>query len=447
MRYIPSGSRAVREMLQRVGVAEIDDLFVTIPEPLKIKAPLQIRPAQSEFSLRRELKAKAATYPTEAFSFLGGGVYRRFIPSAISPVVTRAEFLTSYTPYQPEISQGTLQAMFEFQTLLAELTGMDVANGSMYEGATALAEAVLMAKRIKPKRNRVLVSQGVHPEYLETLRTYLHHQNLEIAVIPLNSAGQTDFHALRQVLDENSLCSLLQVVNFFGVIEDQAAHAELTQAAGCLNIASVLEMTSLGMLEPPGSFGVDIFVGEGQSLGLPLSFGGPNLGVFACKKAYVRKMPGRLSGQTVDQEGRRAFCLTLSTREQHIRREKATSNICSNQQLCALWVSMYLSLLGRKGLKELAEMNYSKGREAKKLLAAVPGVKIRHSAAHYNEFVIELPQKALRVWEELDRRGYLAGIPLVWFDPADDQALLVNVTEVNPKEEIEALALALKEVL
>jgi len=447
MRYIPSGDKAKADMLKAVGVDEINELFSTIPTDLQFKGKLNLRPAISEFNLQRELKAKQATYPTEALSFLGGGVYRRFIPAAISPVVHRAEFLTSYTPYQPEVSQGTLQAMFEFQTLMAELTGMDVANGSMYEGATATAEAVFMAKRILPKRKRVIVSKGLHPEYRETLRTYLHHQGLEIVEIPLQANGQTDYHALQAALDENSLCSLLQVVNFYGVIEDQRQHQELVEEAGAVNIAVVVEMTSLGMIQPPGSFNVDIVTGEAQSLGLPLSFGGPNLGVFACKEKYVRKMPGRLSGQTLDVDGKRAFCLTLSTREQHIRREKATSNICSNQQLNALWVSMYVSLLGRQGIHELALMNYSKAREAIKQLTAISGVTLRHEAPHYNEFVLDLAKPALEVWEALDQKGILAGVPLVWHDQADTRGILVNVTEVNPMEEITAFAKALQEVL
>ena len=447
MKYFPFSESQKAEMLKTIGVEKVEELFAAIPEEFRLGEGLQLDAETTEFSLQREVKAKAKHYPTDHISFLGGGSYRRFIPTAIAPVVTRAEFLTSYTPYQPEASQGTLQAMFEFQTLLAGLTGMDAANGSMYEGASAAAEAVMMAARLAPKKKHVLLSSAIHPEYLETIQTYLKFQDLTWELVPTLENGQTNLGALDDLITDNTLCSMLQIVNFYGVIEDQKKHGEVLAAKKVLNLALIIEMTALGLIEAPGEFGADIVVGEGQSLGLPVSFGGPNLGIFAVKSKHVRKMPGRLSGQSVDSEGKRAFCLTLATREQHIRREKATSNICSNQQHCALWVTMYLSLLGKNGLKELALMNYSKAKEAKTALSGVDGVTLRHQAAHYNEFVIDLTQPALAVWEALDKKGILAGVPLVWFDQKDQNGLLINLTEVNRTEDVTALIQALKEIL
>ncbi|MDX2471496.1 MAG: aminomethyl-transferring glycine dehydrogenase subunit GcvPA [SAR324 cluster bacterium] len=447
MKYFPFSKEQQTDMLKTIGVEHISELFSAIPETIKIQGDLKIPEGTTEFTLQREVKAKSSCYPIDHISFLGGGSYRRFIPTAIAPVVNRAEFLTSYTPYQPEASQGTLQAMFEFQTLLANLTGMDAANGSMYEGASAAAEAVMMAARINPKKKNVLLSSAIHPEYLECIQTYLKYQDLTWELIPVLENGQTDLAALESAIDDNSLCSMLQIVNFYGVIEDQKKHGEIVSDKKVLNLALVIEMTSLGLIEAPGAFGADIVVGEGQSLGLPVSFGGPYLGVFAVKAKHIRKMPGRLSGQTVDTEGKRAFCLTLATREQHIRREKATSNICSNQQHCALSVTMYLSLLGKNGLKDLALMNYSKAKEAKEALAQVEGVTLRHITSHYNEFVIDLKKPALEIWEALDKKGILAGVPLVWFDEKDTHGLLVNLTEMNRAEDVTNLTAALKEVL
>ncbi len=447
MRYFPFSKEQQTEMLKTIGVTQVSELFSAIPDSIKFKGDLNISAATTEFTLQRELKEKSKCYPTDHISFLGGGSYRRFIPTAIAPVVNRAEFLSSYTPYQPEASQGTLQAMFEFQTLLANLTGMDAANGSMYEGASAAAEAVMMASRINTKKKKVLLSSAIHPEYLECIQTYLKYQDLTWELVPTSKNGQTDLKALEAAIDDNTLCHMLQIVNFHGVIEDQKKHGEILAEKKVLNLALVIEMSSLGLIEAPGAFGADIVVGEGQSLGLPVSFGGPYLGVFAVKEKHIRKMPGRLSGQTVDTEGKRAFCLTLATREQHIRREKATSNICSNQQHCALSVTMYLSLLGKNGLKDLALMNYSKAKEAKEALSQVEGVTIRHNTSHYNEFVIDLSKSSLEVWEALDKKGILAGVPLVWFDEQDTKGLLVNLTEVNRTEDVNALTAALKEVL
>lgn len=447
MRYIPN-NQAIREsMLEEIGVKHIDDLFTTIPSELQIDHALAVSAPKTEFSLLKDLKNKASRCASDYTSFLGAGAYQRFIPSAVEPIVQRAEFLTCYTPYQPEVSQGTLQMMFEFQTLLSGITGMEVANGSMYEGASALAEAVLMAKRIKPKLNRVLMSLGVHPEYQATLKTYLHFQDFELVEIPLNAEGTTDLEVLEAELAKGALTTVLQVVNHYGMIEDQEKVSDLTHAAKALYIASVVDLSVLGLIKAPGDYGADIVVGEGQSLGLPVAYGGPYLGVFATRDKYVRKMPGRLSGQTKDSRGNRAFCLTLSTREQHIRREKATSNICSNQALCALWVTVYLSLLGKKGFKELGQMNYQKSQATKKALTAIDGVKLRYTGASYNEFVIELPKSSAEVLTALEGQGILGGVPLSRFDAADDKSLLICTTEIVTNEEIQALATAIKGAL
>ena len=446
MRYLPNDPKARAEMLAKIGVKSEEELFDSIPKDLQLKGLLGISPPRSEFSLLKELKEKASQYPTEMPSFLGAGVYRRFIPTAIGSLVSRAEFLTAYTPYQPEVAQGTLQAMFEFQTLLSRMSGMDVANASMYEGASACAEAVMMAGRINPKATQVLVSAGLHPEYKETLKTYLSFGSLEYKEIPLTAEGKTDLKALGAALGPNTLCSVLQVVNFAGVIEDQAAHAELLSPTKALNIAVMTDLSVLGLIQPPGHYGADIFVGEGQSLGLPLSFGGPNLGVFACKEAYLRKMPGRLSGMTQDDRGQRAFCLTLSTREQHIRREKATSNICSNQALCALWVTIYLSLLGQAGLKQLAQINLSHTQYAKEQILSQTRIKLRYSGQVYNEMILELPCNATLWLDKMLHEGLLAGVDLARFDADDEGGLLVSFTETNSKAEIDLLVSKLKEL-
>ncbi|MDT8445476.1 MAG: aminomethyl-transferring glycine dehydrogenase subunit GcvPA [bacterium] len=446
MRYFPNDPQTRQEMLQRIGVSRPEDLFAAIPANLQLTSLLNISAPRSEYALLKELKAKAASYPSELPSFLGAGVYRRFIPSAIAPIVSRAEFLTAYTPYQPEVSQGTLQAMFEFQTMLSLLTGMEVANASMYEGASATAEAVMMAKRVYAKGSKVLVSAGLHPEYLETLRTYLSFGDLELVLIPLQANGQTDLEALKAQLDETALCSVLQRVNFYGVIEDASAHAALLEGFKALNIEVLPEMTALGLLKTPGELGVDIFVGEGQSLGLPVSYGGPNLGVFACKAEFMRKMPGRLSGMTEDSRGERAFCLTLSTREQHIRREKATSNICSNQALMALWVTIYLSLLGKSGLRQLAQTNLTLADYARQQMGAA-GLKLRYSGAVYNEFVLELPCNAGLWVDKIQHEGLLAGVNLNRFNAEDESGLLLSFTELNSKQEIDLLVSKLKELL
>lgn len=446
MKYIPNHESVRKEMLQVIGVDSVNELIKTIPESLQLKSPLNLPPSLHETALLKDLKSKARFSSRDAVSFLGGGSYRRFIPSAIAPVVSRAEFLTSYTPYQPEVSQGTLQVMFEFQTLLSQLTGMDVVNASMYEGASATAEAVLMAKRINGKKKKIILSAGLHPEYRETVITYLQHSGLQVENAPLDDSGQTSLTELETLMDENTLCAVTQMVNFYGVIEPMKQIGDMLTAQKVLNIAVLPEMTALGIIKPPGELGVDIFVGEGQSLGLPISYGGPNLGIFATTTKYMRQLPGRLAGETVDMDGKRAFCLTLATREQHIRREKATSNICSNQMLCALMVTMYLSLLGKSGMRKLALQNISKTEFLKNALEMEPEFKLRHSGSTYNEFVLELPVDSTSFLAALKARGILGGIPLKRFQEGDQKAVLINVTEMNSREDINSLLNAIREV-
>jgi glycine dehydrogenase subunit 1 len=446
MKYIPNHEAVRKEMLQEIGVDSVGELIKTIPESLQLKSPLNLPPALHETALLKDLKNKAKFASRDAISFLGGGSYRRFIPSAIAPVVSRAEFLTSYTPYQPEVSQGTLQVMFEFQTLLSQLTGMDVVNASMYEGASAAAEAVLMAKRINSKKKKVILSKGLHPEYRETVLTYLQHSGLEVEDVELDAAGQTDITALQSMVADDTLCVVTQMVNFFGVIEPMPQISEILSSQKTLNIGVLPEMTALGIIKSPGELGVDIFVGEGQSLGLPVSYGGPNLGIFATSTKYMRQLPGRLAGQTVDNDGKRAFCLTLATREQHIRREKATSNICSNQMLCALMVTMYLSLLGKNGLRKLALQNISKTEFLKKSLAMETDFKIRHSGSTYNEFVLELPVDSTSFLAALKAKNILGGIALKRFIEDDQKAVLISVTEMNSRDDLNSLLNAVREV-
>lgn len=446
MKYIPNSQANREKMLQEIGVESIESLFSAIPDNLRLNRDLNISPPVSEFSLLKNLKRLAGQQATNSISFLGAGAYRRFIPAAILPIVSRAEFLTSYTPYQPEVSQGNLQVMFEFQSLLAQLTGMEIANASLYEGASAAGEAVLMSKRIRKNQNKVLISAGLHPEYVETIKTYVRFKNLKIVEIPLGETGQTDLEFLQQQLDETTLCSVWQSVNFYGVIEDQKGFSDILNDHPALSIVVIPDMSCLGLLAPPGKFGADIVVGEGQSLGLPLSYGGPNLGIFASKKRYMRQMPGRLSGQTVDENGNRAFCLTLATREQHIRREKATSNICSNQALCALWVTVYLSLLGRQGIKQLSRLNFSKTHYAMERIRELEGYKIRYSGQVYNEFVLELPVESAELTNQLKEKKIIAGTPLSRFQIEDKRAILVNITEVNTKEDIDYFIECLQEI-
>ncbi|MCW9049413.1 MAG: aminomethyl-transferring glycine dehydrogenase subunit GcvPA, partial [Deltaproteobacteria bacterium] len=375
-------------------------------------------------------------------AFLGGGAYNHFIPSAVDHLISRSEFYTAYTPYQPEISQGTLQAIFEFQTMICQLTGMDVANASMYDGASACAEAVLLAIRAGKKRQKVLLSQALNPQYRETVATYCRYLAVELVEVPTRD-GVTDQAVLKTLLDDQTAAVVVGYPNYFGQIEDLAAIAEFTQAAGARLIAAASEPLALALFRSPGELGADVVVGEGQSFGIPLSYGGPGIGFFAVKKKDMRVLPGRLVGETLDQDGKRGFVLTLATREQHIRREKATSNICSNQGMCTLIVGIFLALHGKQGLRQLAEINYAKAAYARQQIGQLDGFEIAFSGECFNEFVVTCPEPVADLKMRLEQQGILAGIALGRDYQDLERGLLVCVTEQNSREQIDRLVSAL----
>ncbi len=448
MRYIPHTENDVRQMLEVIGVGSIRELFADIPDSLYIEQPLAVPPALDEHALFRRLSALAArNASTDRYlSFLGAGAYDHFIPAVVGAIISRGEFLTAYTPYQPEASQGLLQSIFEFQTMVCELTGMEVANASMYDAATALAESALMACHLTG-RSRVAVSQAVHPHYRQVLRTYLWTNSRELIELPL-ADGITSAAALQAAVDESTACVIVQYPNFFGLIEPLAPVAAQAHQMGALAIACV-DPIALGVLKPPGDYDMDIVVGEGQSLGNPMGYGGPMLGLFACKQSYVRRIPGRIVGQTTDVEGRRGFVMTLRTREQDIRREKATSNICTNEALCALASTVFMAALGKSGFRALAETCTQKAHYAAGQLTRIAGVRLRFpNTPFFKEFVLELPRHAREVCEQLLSQHIIAGLPLGDYYPDMPNALLVCVTETRTRDEIdqfaEALAIALK---
>ena len=445
MRYIPHTDQDVRQMLEKIGVGSVDELFAGIPDSVRLQRPLAIGDALSESELLAALQELAQQNSTVAqmSSFLGGGAYNHFIPAVIDHLVSRSEFYTAYTPYQPEISQGTLQAIFEYQTMISQLTGMDAANASMYDGASACAEGVLMACRAT-RRRKVLLSRALHPEYRETVQTYCRYLDVELKEIALDAeTGGTDLAALEAELDKECAAVVSGYPNFFGVVENLGAQARLAHEHGARLVTAVQEPIALGLLKSPGELGADIVLGEGQSFGLPLSFGGPYLGFFAARQKDIRTLPGRLVGETVDLEGRRGFVLTLATREQHIRREKATSNICSNQGLCALMATIYMALMGKAGLREVAQHNLSKAEYAKQRIGDLQGFEIPFSAPTFNEFVVKADEGSAAVLERLEERGILGGIALECFYPEFDRHLLVCVTEQNSRRQIDELVEAL----
>ncbi|NLV23279.1 MAG: aminomethyl-transferring glycine dehydrogenase subunit GcvPA [Deltaproteobacteria bacterium] len=444
MTFTPHTPDDVRRMLTAIGVPSTAALFSGIPEKLRLNRPLALPPPVSEPEILRELERLAAANATSAthISFLGGGAYRHFTPAAVDYLVSRGEFATAYTPYQAEISQGTLQAIFEFQTMICQLTGMEAANASMYDGASAAAEAALMAARLT-KRKKILVAAGLHPEYRETVDCYCRFLDLEVATLSLGSSGRSEAAALETLADDQTAAVLIGSPNFFGAIEDLAAFAAAVHEKGAKLIVAVAEALSLALLKPPGDFGADMVVGDVQSFGIAPAFGGPHCGFFAVRDKDLRSVPGRLVGETVDQEGQRGFVLTLSTREQHIRREKATSNICSNHGLCALTAAVYLSLMGKEGLRRVAIHNHSKAEYAKKGIAALPGYSLPYAAPTFNEFVVEAPETAALLLKRLQEKGILAGIPLARFFPEQENRLLVCVTEENSRQEIDTLIAAL----
>ena len=446
MRYLGLTEADRGEMLATIGVPGIDALFKDVPAGA-LNPALDLPPHQGELEVERAFAAmaKKSVSPMDVPFFLGAGAYRHHIPAAVDHLIQRSEFLTSYTPYQPEISQGTLQYLFEFQTQVSMITGMEVANASMYDGATAAAEAVLMAQRIT-KKSKAVLSGGLHPHYRDTVATLMDQTDQPHVAAPVDLDGSEDLSGL---IDDQTACVVVQNPNVFGQLRDLSDLAKACHDKGALLIVAVTEITSLGLVTPPGAMGADIVVAEGQSIGVPLSFGGPYVGLFATREKFVRQMPGRLCGETVDQDGRRGFVLTLSAREQHIRREKATSNICTNSGLCALAFTIHLSLLGEAGFTQLAEINHGKAVQLADKLAALKGVEVI-PAAFYNEFAVRLPRPAAEVVETLVEKNILGGVPASRLFPADKtlaNVLLLTATETNTEGDMDKLVAALKEVL
>lgn len=443
MNFLPNSPPQRKAMLERIGVKDVGELFSDIPEKVRLNRPLDIPAGLSEQELARHVRELASNNANAAdyLSFLGAGAYEHYIPSFVSQLLLRSEFYTAYTPYQPEISQGTLTAIYEFQTMVCELTGMDVANASVYDGASALAEAALMACE-STRRSQVIVSQTVHPEHREVIRTYLYGRGIEILEIPYAN-GVTDLTTLEKLISSKTAAVLIQNPNFFGSIEAGAKLAGIAHGAGALFVASV-NPVSLGLLKAPGDYGADIVVGEGQPFGNPVSYGGPFLGFMACKEKYMRRMPGRIVGATVDRSGRKAFVLTLQAREQHIRREKATSNICSNEALCALAFTMHLSALGKEGIGEVARLNLQKAHYAAGQIAKLPGFELAFQAPYFNEFVVKTRLEPAKISSELLKDKILSGLDLGRFFPKLNHHILFCVTETKTKGDIDRLAARLE---
>ncbi|RBP01087.1 glycine dehydrogenase (decarboxylating) alpha subunit [Roseiarcus fermentans] len=446
MRYLPLDGAEREAMLARIGVPDVDALFADVPADKRIEGLLDLPLAKSEMAVERILSAMAAQSLAAGSApfFLGAGAYKRHIPASVDHLIQRSEFLTSYTPYQPEIAQGTLKVLFEFQTQVATLTGMEVANASMYDGSTACGEAMLMAHRLT-RRGKAVLSGGLHPQYADVAATLAHCSGDRIERLAPDPLAREDLAA---AIDGETSCVIVQSPDFFGNPRDLAAVAAAAHARGALLIAVFTDPVSLGALRSPGAMDADIVVGEGQGIGNALSFGGPYLGLFATRLKFVRQMPGRLAGETVDADGRRSFVLTLSTREQHIRREKATSNICTNSGLCALAFSIHLALLGGVGLRRLARVNHAGAVQLAERLSAVPGVEILN-AHFFNEFTLRTPRPGAEVIEALARRGVIGGLPVSRLLPAAglDDCIVVASTEVNSDDDRAAYASALADLL
>jgi glycine dehydrogenase subunit 1 len=441
MSYIPNTAADQQAMLEAVGVASFDELFAMVPPELRLDRPLDLPPAMGEMELSAHVSelAKRNTAAGQAVCFLGGGSYDHFIPAVVDFVAARSEFYTSYTPYQAEASQGNLQALFEYQTLITQLTGMEVSNSSLYDGGSAAAEAVLMALSATGRGGRVVVAQSVHPEYRQILATYL--ANLDVEPVTVGTPGGTlSPDSLAAAVTDQTACVLVQHPNFFGCLEEMEALAEITHRAGALLIVAI-DTISLGLLKRPGDYGADIVVAEGQPLGNPMAFGGPYLGIMACREKFVRRMPGRLVGQTVDRRGNRCWVLTLQTREQHIRREKATSNICTNQGLIALRAAVYLATMGPAGMRQVAELCLQKARYAARRLTAGPRCGLAFDRPTLKEFVVRSNSRPVQaVLEDALAAGIYAGVPLERWYPELTDCFLVAVTEKRTKEEIDRLA-------
>jgi glycine dehydrogenase subunit 1 len=439
MNYTPHTDGDVRRMLDTIGVPDVEALFSPVPEALRLKEGLALPDGISEMEAVARVRdlALGIREKAPALSFVGGGAYDHFVPAVVDTVISRSEFYTAYTPYQPEVSQGTLRAIFEFQTMVCELTGMDVANASMYDGASALAEAVLMAVRLNGGK-RVLLPGSLHPHYRSVVETYVRGIELELVDVPWTEEGTIDLDVLESELDDDTTAVVVQNPNFLGVLEPLEELGRLVGPAKACLVAAVNPI-ALGIIRPPGDFGADIVVGDGQPLGIPVSFGGPYVGFFATRDAHVRKMPGRVCGQTVDVDGKRGFVLTLQTREQHIRRDRATSNICTNQTLCATAATVFLAALGPEGLREVGMLNWNLSHEAAKRLASLPGNRLRFTGPTFNEFVIEAQCKAASVLDGLRQQGISGGVDLGRYHPELDRCVLVCVTETKQSKDIDRL--------
>ncbi|MCS7174309.1 aminomethyl-transferring glycine dehydrogenase subunit GcvPA [Pseudothermotoga sp.] len=431
--YIPHTKEEIEQMLRTIGVDSLEELYKDVPVTVH---QLNLPKSQDEFTVAKRLKelADRNVILEKEKIFAGAGVYVHYIPYAVKAIVSKPEFVTAYTPYQAEVSQGTLQALFEYQTMICELTGMEVANSSMYDGASAFAEAVLMAYRINGK-TKILLSEGIHPEYIQTCRTYSKGVGLKLELVPVDERGTTDLNIISKLLDADTAAVAVQYPNFFGIIEDLKAIREIAKDIVFIVIA---EPISLALLEPPGSFGADIVVGDGQPLGIPPNFGGPTVGFFATLEKHVRKMPGRIIGRTKDVEGKTGYVMILQTREQHIRREKATSNICTNHALMALTNAVYMSLMGPEGLREVARRSHANAHYfAMKLQER--GFKLKFGGSFFNEFVVVVGENYEKVWKEIFKEGFLGPLPLGWFDERYKSLALACATEVNTKESIDSM--------
>jgi glycine dehydrogenase subunit 1 len=441
MNFIPHTEQDQKQMLQKIGVAGLEDLFRDIPERLLLKRPLDLPASLSEQEIFSTMKEIGARNLIPKITLMGAGAYNHYIPSVVGHIVARSEFYTAYTPYQAEISQGILQAIYEYQTMIARLTGMQVANASMYDGASAMAEAAVLAAK-SSGRNKIVLIRSVHPQYRETVRTYAWANGYELVEAPFAPSGQIDRNALLNTVDDKTAAVLIQSPNFFGIIEDIASISPDIHAKGALLVSGFTEATSLGILKPAGEMGADFVVGEGQAFGNPLNYGGPYLGIFAATEKFLRKIPGRLCGATVDKQGQRGFVLTLQTREQHIRRERATSNICSNEALCALAAGVYLACLG-KNLKKLAGLNVQKAQYLKGRLSELPGWSAAFAGPVYNEFVMRCPDPvATNV--KLQKHGIVGGYELGKDYPELKGGLLFCATEMLKKEDMDRVVEVLK---
>ncbi len=445
MSYISLSDKDRKEMMAKIGISSLDELFSTIPKDIMLKRELNVPSPMTELELIQLFEEITQKNNYQNYlSFLGAGAYRHVIPYIVDYLSSRGEFISPYTPYQPEVSQGTLQVIFEFQTLICQLTGMDIANASLYDGASAAAEAVLMAHRLKGK-SKVIIAKTLHPHYRRVIQTYVKNLGVEIEEIKYSETGEFDLKDLRKKLDDKTAAVVFQSPNFMGIIENLKKISDLAHSVQALSIVVVTEPVSLGILEAPGKLGADIVAGEGQSFGLPLSFGGPYLGFMACCQEYIRQFPGRIAGQTKDVDGKRGFVLTLSTREQHIRRERATSNICTNQAWCALRATIFLETLGREGLKELAGQNIQKANYALDKLSQIKGIKRKFKGNFFNEFVLEFSEGFEKISGFLRKKGIVGGLNLGEYYPELKKCALVCVTEMHKREEIDKLAAILKE--